>query len=158
MPLTSWKRLIVPGFRARDAVRLSADAIRTRHPPICRSADPVLASRCASRFPSSLVNRKHPDLYSNGVGGIVIDWAAVSINCAYYADGGSQTQECDPPGRTAGCMPGCRRGWCDPESRRNYGGCGWADKHLSHMMKMQDETRARGGYNEIVLDGMYAPP
>ena len=124
----------------------------------CRSADPVFASCSASRFPSSLVNRKHPDLYSNGVGGIVIDWAAVSINCAYYADGGSQTQECDPPGRSASCMPGCRRGWCDPESRRNYGGCGWADKHLSHMMKMQDETRARGGYNEIVLDGMYTPP
>ena len=106
----------------------------------------------SDRFASSIVNRRHPDLYTSGVGGIVISWEGVSINCAYYADGGSQKQTCDPPGRSRGCMPGCTRKWCDPNSGSNWG-CGWHGDHLSHMLKQQDKNRGRGGYNEVVIDG-----
>ena len=48
-------------------------------------------------------------------------------------------------------MPGCTKGWCEPGSRRNWG-CAWAGNQLSYMLKQQDEVRARGGYNEVVLD------
>lgn len=106
----------------------------------------------SDRFASSIVNRRHPDLYTSGVGGIVISWEAVSINCAYYADGGSQKQTCDPPGRSKDCMPGCTRKWCDPDGWRNWG-CGWAGNHLGLMLKQQDTNRGRGGYNEVVIDG-----
>ena len=116
---------------------------------------PCDAGHClgvADRFASSLVNRRHPDIYSSGVGGIVVNWEGISINCAYYADGGSQKQVCDPLGRSPECTPGCTRDWCDPENRKNWG-CGWRAKHLEHMMKQQDENHGRGGYNEVVLDG-----
>tara|TARA_B110001452_G_scaffold112392_1_gene93272 strand:- start:780 stop:1547 length:768 start_codon:yes stop_codon:yes gene_type:complete len=106
----------------------------------------------SDRFASSIVNRRHPDLYTSGVGGIVISWEGVSINCAYYADGGSQKQTCSPPGRSKSCMPGCTRGWCDPNSWRNWG-CAWSGNHLGHMLKQQDTNRGRGGYNEVVIDG-----
>jgi len=112
---------------------------------------PLHDSPVSDRFASSLINRKHPDIYSSGVGGIVISWAAVSINCAYYADGGSQKQTCSPPGRSPRCMPGCTRGFCDPKSWRNWG-CAWRGEHLQNMMEQMDSTRANGGYNEVVLD------
>jgi hypothetical protein len=121
---------------------------------------PCTSGHCggvADRFASSLVNRRHPDIYSSGVGGLVINWAAVNINCAYYADGGSQKQVCDPLGRSERCMPGCTRGFCDPNAWRNFGGCGWRAEHLANMMQMQDDARGRGGYNEVVLDCALRP-
>ena len=73
----------------------------------------------------------------------------LSVNCAYYADGGSQGKVCE--GGDPNCIPGCSH-WCDPaRGIFNWGGCGWKPTEIKFMIDQQKQVHPDGGYNEIII-------
>ena len=101
------------------------------------------------RFATSIIYHPHGQTYA--AGGFVIRPSQISLNCAYPADGGSQSALCHPPGRSSTCMPGCKR-WCDPAKGVRNWGCSWPAENLKEMLVEQRFNSPYGGYNEGILD------
>lgn len=125
---------------------------------------PCKAGDCAvygDRFAASLIYPGHQDVYQGGKDGwqkggglgFVLNPSQLKVNCAYYADAGSQGKVCDstdPKFET--CLPGCED-WCEPSrGAYNFGGCGWKPTQLKLMIEQQKTIKPDGGYNEIVVD------
>ena len=73
----------------------------------------------------------------------------LTVNCAYFADGGSQGKVCARGDDN--CIPGCGR-WCDPGRGVFNWGCAWKPEHLKQMIVQQMQVHPDGGYNEIIID------
>jgi hypothetical protein len=118
----------------------------------------IPCAKYADRFATSLLYPGHQDVYAGGAGGwqkgggggFVISTDHVSLNCAYYADGGSQGKLC---GQGAGpeCVPGCGR-WCDPAKEWRNWGCAWQPQYLRQMIIQQEAVHPDGGYNEVIVN------
>jgi len=106
-------------------------------------------ARYSDRFATSIIYPGHPETYA--AGGLVLRPEEIELNCAYASDGGSQGVVCDPPGRQAGCSPGCKR-WCDPARGVRNWGCSWPPEHLRDMIEQQKVLEPNGGYNECIVD------
>ena len=105
--------------------------------------------RFSDRFATSIVYPGHPETYAPG--GFVLRPEALELNCAYYADGGSQGAQCNPPRKTSTCSPGCKR-WCDPARGAKNWGCAWRPEYLKSMIEQQQVLSPGGGYNEVIFD------
>ena len=109
------------------------------------------------RFATSLLYPGHQDVYAGGAGGwqkgggggFVLRASELTVNCAYYADGGSQGKVCARGDDN--CIPGCGR-WCDPGRGVFNWGCAWKPEHLKQMIVQQMQVHPDGGYNEIIID------
>lgn len=105
------------------------------------------------RWPASIINHKHPGLWSSNQYGFVFEPSLVRLRCAYAGDGASMGQDCD--GALFGCVPGCTkdRRWCQDgeETTANPGECAWRPQQLSSMAVQQDKFNT-WGHNEVVVD------
>ena len=124
--------------------------------------------RLADRFSGSLINRRAPAIFmgkgGRGLPGFIISPAAAqaSLMCDFTHDAGTVRAQCDPPGLSATCSPGCMgasamtRGvshWCDSprpchgleaDCQRESGGrysyptCPWPAEKLGEVMEIHE--------------------
>lgn len=105
----------------------------------------------ADRISASLVNSRIRRLFSgNQAAGFVLSYEHNSILCAWAVDAGTMSRNCNPPGPSASCTPGCSGGekWCEVEPT-NY--CPWGKGHLRDMVQ-QHEWLGAHNYNEVIID------
>jgi hypothetical protein len=111
------------------------------------------------RMPASIINAHAPALYSKAdspKAGFIINPNAVELMCAYHVDGSSMNKNCEPPGRTDQCTPGCPNGHADAEwcTSRWQTQCGWKPNQLDQCLLAQHDQGKAGVYNELILDGV----
>lgn len=121
---------------------------------------PCKVGKCSiygDRFATSLIYPGHQDVYQGGQGGwqkggglgFVLNSGLLRVNCAYYADAGSQGKVCDPftqrdVTEVNRCLPGCED-WCEPaRGAFNFGGCAWKAKQLKLMIDQQKTVPTDG--------------
>ena len=113
--------------------------------------------------------------------GVVLRPEATRVLCVYSGDGATALANCDPPGVSEACVPGCVHpsGYCNPLESMTDGWCQcsigwckgeplrpqpWHPAHLAHMIRQYDEfglppREANGspaagqGWNEVVVSG-----
>lgn len=102
--------------------------------------------------------------------GVVLRPEATLVLCAYAGDGATQSANCDPPGLSADCLPGCVHdaGWCDPMHPVSDGWCQcsigwckgdpvrpqpWRPQDLDTMLRQHEEHFSPPDviYNEVVI-------
>jgi len=124
-------------------------------PSTCYGHD-CWCSRFSDRFSVTIANARMAkavgklELYSENNPGFVLAPWAMKVKCAFPADGGTESKQCDP--KDSSCEPGCGRTWCDP----NDGGiglntiCAWRPEELQEVLSRQEN--AGSAYNEVVVD------
>ena len=134
------------------------------HGPWLPSKDP----RRADRFSGSVINRRAPAIFmgknGRGVPGFVLSapLAHAGLLCGFSHDAGTVMAQCEPPGLSPSCTPGCMGAsratrnvshWCDTpspchglgdECHKPSGGryslptCPWPPEKLSQLMANQE--------------------
>ena len=125
----------------------------------------------SDRWSASIINAHDPHTYEGppndlinhpGTEGLVLDPLAVeaTLLCAYPSDGGSLGWECDPPGASETCIPGCRMSWCPGKDR--WWGCAyrgsshWVQQfgasQIGDMLWVHRQYDLPARYNELVID------
>ena len=166
--------------RASEEEALSQDSEATHS----SGARALSAANSADRMSASLVyarlhqraDRAAIPLFGGCNAGVVLRPEEQQLLCSYAGDGATQNANCDPPGLSASCVPGCvhSAGWCDPNAPVTDGWClcslgwcrgdpvrpqPWAPKDLAAMIRQHDENGpiaagaddTKSGYNELVL-------
>ena len=113
----------------------------------------------SDRLSASLVNRNSPPTPQKGIPvyalpdargvGIVLTPRLAGVLCSYAADAVSYNFQCDPPGASKVCIPGCMSSpgqW----AQGSYRGA----KGLSQMLGEYEFADA-GVYNEVVVDSKF---
>ena len=134
---------------------------------------PSTNPRLGDRFSGSIINRRTPAIfmgkYGRGLPGFIISpgSAQASLMCGFTHDAGTVRAQCDPPGLSNECSPGCMgasaasRGishWCDSPTpchgldadchrasggKYSYPTCPWPAEKLRELMELH-ETEIRG--------------
>jgi len=118
---------------------------------------PCWCARFNDRFSTSIVNAQMVDergrvgMYSMDNPGFIFAPDVAKVFCAYPADGGSESKNCEAG--QEGCLPGCGAKWCkfNPAIPHNMDtNCAWPAADLQRVLQLQAHGNSR--YNEVVVD------
>ena len=102
-------------------------------------------------------------MFRYNVGGVVLRPSAFEplraeqdsgVWCAFPSDPHTFGRRCEPPGRSATCIPGCQQAggqrcaWCASPGCESWGGCAFRPTELAQMAAI---AAGGGNYNELVL-------
>ena len=125
----------------------------------------------SDRFSASLINRRLPSYYmganrestaAEAMGGLIIDPRRLapinaSIFCSWIIDAGTMGMQCEQPGASADCTPGCSPGFGCTTLGYETDYCWWSPGELRQMME-HHEHRLRTQTREQRLERACGQP